>query len=246
MTLRASEKLWMVGGVAGIGSVVLSLIPAALVVDEPRSTDSGQDIMTWYVQNGDRWLAGIFVLAIAYAFFFLPFLSALMGLMEGAEGQPPMWSWVAAAGGLLLVAVTVVGLGGEGIVSYLTMNAGPDVARGGTAFALFIYSLAGLFAAVFVLSASVVILHRRFFWSWLGWYGLAAAVVNVVGAATIFGTPDGLLGVVRTRVAPPALALWVVAAIVGLLRIGKLTRTMAPPAASPEGNGTPRRRAGWG
>lgn len=226
MTQRASRKWWKVGGVAGIGSVVLSLVPAALVADEPRFTYSGQNIMTWYANNGDRWLSGIFVLVIAYAFFFLPFLSALVGLMEEVEGRPPMWSRVAAAGGLLFVAVAVVGLGGEGIVSYLTKDAGPDVARAGTAFALFIYCLSGVFAAVFVSSASVIILQRGVFWTWLGWYGFAVAVVNVVGATAIFGTPDGPLGVLRTRVAPPVLALWIVAASVGLLRVGRSARTV--------------------
>ena len=68
MTLRPLEKWQRVGGVAGIASVVLSLVPLVLGADEPRFTDSGKDIMAWYVHNGDRWLAGIFVLGIAYAF----------------------------------------------------------------------------------------------------------------------------------------------------------------------------------
>jgi len=42
--------------------------------------------------------------------------------------------------------------------------------------------------------------------------------VNLAGAAAIFDTPDGVFGVIRTRVAPPALAVWVVAASVGMLR----------------------------
>ena len=62
------------------------------------------------------------------------------------------------------------------------------------AFAFFLYSLAGLFAAVFVLSASLVILQKGIFWSWLGRYGLVVAAVNLIGAAAIFDTPDGPLG----------------------------------------------------
>ena len=58
MTLRPWEKWWRVGGVAGITCVVLSLVPLVLGADEPRFTDSGNDIMAWYVHNGDRWLAG--------------------------------------------------------------------------------------------------------------------------------------------------------------------------------------------
>ena len=234
MTLRPLEKWWQIGGMAGITFVVLSLAPAALIADEPQFTDSGQDIMEWYVRNGDRWLAGIFVLSIALAFFFLPFLSALTNVLANAEGQPPMWSRVAAAGGLLFVAVELPGLGGEGIVSYLTKDTGQDVARAGMALALFVYSLTGLFAAVFVLSASLVIVQRGVFWSWLGWYGFVAAAVNVVGAAAIFGTPDGPLGVLRTRVAPPALALWIVAASVGMLRIGKSAADDEPAHHGPE------------
>jgi hypothetical protein len=68
MTLRPLEKGWRAGGVAGITTVVRFLVPLVLGADEPRFTDSGSDIMAWYVHNGDRWLAGIFVLGIAYAF----------------------------------------------------------------------------------------------------------------------------------------------------------------------------------
>ena len=143
----------------------------------------------------------------------------MTGVLANAEGQPAMWSRVAAWGGLLFAAVVVAGLGGEGIVSFLAKDAGQDVARAGMAFAFFLYSLAGLFVAVFVLSASLVILQKGIFWSWLGRYGLVVAAVNVIGAAAIFDTPDGPLGVLRTRVAPPALALWIVAAAVAVLRI---------------------------
>src|SRR6185295_16368289 len=127
-------------------------------------------------------------------------LSALTGVLANAEGQPAMWSRVAAWGGLLFAAGAVAGLGGEGIVSFLAKDAGQDVARAGMAFAFFL------------LSACLVILQKGLFWSWLGRYGLVVAAVNLIGAAAIFDTPDGPLGVLRTRVAPPALALWIVAA----------------------------------
>jgi hypothetical protein len=207
-----------VGGAAGIASVVLGLVPAALIADEPRFADSGREITVWYAHNGNRWLASTLVFCIALAFLFLPFLSALTSVLASAEGEPPMWSRVAAAGGVLYVAVWLPGLGGEGIVSYLTTDTSADVARAGMAFALFVYSLAGLFAAVFVLSASLVVLQKGVFWSWLGWYGFVAAAVNLAGAAAIFDSPDGPFGVIRTRVAPPALALWVVAVSIGMLR----------------------------
>ena len=51
-----------VGGAAGIASVVLGLVPAALIADEPRFTDSGREIMVWYAHNGNRWLASTLVI----------------------------------------------------------------------------------------------------------------------------------------------------------------------------------------
>jgi hypothetical protein len=227
---RVLEKWWTVGGVAGIVCVCLFVGPAALLADEPRFSDSGQAIMGWYQRDSDRWLTGIFLLGIASAFFFLPFLSALTSLLSSAEGEPPMWSRVTGWGGLLYIAVEMPGLGGEGIVSYLTKGAGPEVARAGMAFALFVYSLSGFFAAVFVLSASIVILRYHTFWPWLGWYGIVLAAVNVVGAAAIFDTPDGPLGVIRTRVAPPGLAIWMVAASIGMLRLSEAPQIINLPA----------------
>ena len=227
MTSQLFVKSRKVGGAAGIASVVLGLVPAFLIADEPRFTDSGREITTWYAQNGNRWLASTIVFCIGLAFLFLPFLSALTSVLASAEGDPPMWSRVAASGGMLFVAVWLPGLGGEGIVAYLSTDTSADVARAGMAFALFVYSLAGLFAAVFVLSASLVILQKGVFWSWLGWFGFLVAALHVVGAAAIFGTPDGPLGVIRTRVDPVALGVWVVAACVGMLRAGDELRGIA-------------------
>ena len=246
MTPQPFEQWRKVGGAAGIASVVLGLVPAALIADEPRFTDSGREITDWYAHNGNRWLAATLVFCIALAFLFLPFLSALTSALASAEGEPPMWSRVAAASGVLYVAVWLPGLGGEGIVSYLTTDTSVDVARAGMAFALFVYSLAGLFGAVFVLSASLVVLQKGVFWSWLGWYGFVAAAVNLAGAAAIFDTPDGTFGVIRTRVAPPALAVWVVAASVGMLRSRNEAAGIRDTVAVPGGFGSGPRTAGEG
>jgi len=51
-----------VGGAAGIASVVLGLVPAALIADEPRFTDSGREVMVWYAHDGNRSLASTLVI----------------------------------------------------------------------------------------------------------------------------------------------------------------------------------------
>lgn len=58
------------------------------------------------------------------------------------------------------------------------------------------------------------------------------AALNVIGAATLFGTPDGPLGVIRTRIAPLTLAVWIVGVGVGLLRMAKAPQPMTQPASS--------------
>ena len=218
------EKWWKVGGVAGIASVVLLVVPAGLVADEPRYSDGGREILSWYARNGGRWTLSIFVIGIALAFFLLPFLSALASVLERAEGEPHVWSRVAFASGLLIVAGMVTGWGGEGILSYLARDAGEEVARAGVAFALFIYAITGLFVGAFVLSSSLVILKDEVFSRWVGWFGLVVAAVNIIGAAAVFDTPDGFFGVLRTRVAPLALAVWIIAVSVGMIRMGNPER----------------------
>jgi hypothetical protein len=222
------EKWWKVGGLAGIASVVLLVIPAVLVADEPRYSDSGREIVSWYARHGGRWTLSIFIIGIALTFFLLPFLSALASVLERAEGEPHVWSRVAFASGLLIVAGMVTGWGGEGILSYLARDAGEEVARAGVAFALFIYAIIGLFVGAFVLSSSLVILKDHVFSPWLGWFGLVVTAVNILGAAAVFDTPDGFFGVLRTRVAPLALAVWIVAVSVGLIRIVDPERTAVP------------------
>jgi hypothetical protein len=219
------EKWWKVGGLAGIASVVLLFVPAILVADEPRYSDSGREILSWYARHGGRWTLSIFIIGIALAFFLLPFLSALASVLERAEGEPHVWSRVAFGSGLLIVAGMVTGWGGEGILSYLAKDAGEEVARAGVAFALFIYAITGLFVGAFILSSSIVILKDHVFWRWLGWFGLVVAAVNILGAAAVFDTPDGLFGVLRTRVAPVALAVWIIAVSVAMLRTVDPERT---------------------
>jgi len=100
------DALWRqwrrMGGVFGIGWVILFFIGGfALQGDSPSRTDSIESIRQYFTDDGDIYLAGDFLLGIAFIFFFLPFVVTLRWVLGSGEGWPPIWSWLSVVGGVI-------------------------------------------------------------------------------------------------------------------------------------------------
>jgi len=211
------RQWWRIGGVFGIIFVVLFIIGAIIIPGEPpMRDDSIQEIRQYFQDDGDIYLAGDYMVGIAFVLFFVPYLVTLRWVLGSGEGWPPIWSWVTVAGGL-----TMLVLGGTGAAAFGTLALSADnpeiddssvrllMEMNSYSFTLFSFGM-----ALFVASASLVILRTGVLWRWLAGLGLLAALLLVVGAAwTIDGDEDGALATLGFIGAPATLLFIILTSI---------------------------------
>lgn len=190
---------WRIGGVLGIVHVVLFLIGGfALQGESPSRGDSIEDIRQYFRDDGDLYLAGDYILGIAFVFAFLPFAVILRWMLGSAEGWPPIFSWLTVIG-----ATTAAALGAAAGVFWGALAISADnpeiddsVVRAMMEMDAYVFTTLQLPVALFIGSASVVMLRTGIFWRWLGALGLLAALLLVIGASwPIDGDEEGALAI---------------------------------------------------
>ncbi len=161
--------------------------------------------------------------------FFLLFLGGLFGVLRRAEGGSGALS-VSVLGAGIAVAVTwPFGILIAGISSSIVAASG-DLA---TAFALdgmapFSLALSAFPRTVLLVATSLLLLDRRLAPRWMGWVGLALALVSLIGTAML------LVGDLFPVLALGTLLfeLWVLALSVSLVRSGRTASQAAPRVAT--------------
>src|SRR3990170_9113198 len=192
------DKWWRLGGVAGILFLVVFIVGIVLTGDSPTLDKSADEIRDWYADNGDQFLAGNYLIGLAFALFFFPFLASLQSLLASAEGGPRMWSKVAFAGGLafLIFGAVTSFFWATLAYSFGVVEQGEDVPiktimyldHVGTA--TFPMPLIAL-----VLGTSLVSLRTGVLWRWLSVLAPVVVVFVVInGASTLSSDTDGALG----------------------------------------------------
>jgi hypothetical protein len=219
-------------GWAGAASVVLLVVGVALTylvgVDAPSMSDAS---ILERLNDGGRQVAagiGVPVLAAGVALL-LWFATGLRQVLEQLSGGDPLaHATVPAAallGGLMITAVSLdVSSAVAALSDEFTPN--PDSARVlGTAGA--ILGLTGLIGgAVMVAVTTRIAQQARALPTWAIWVSYAVAVL------CLSGFWSGGIGSV-------AFALWLIGAVIGVLRVARRT----PPAPAVPGRGVPAREA---
>jgi hypothetical protein len=238
------HQWWRAGGVFGILFAILFIIgPVILTGDTPTREDSIEDIRAYFEDDGDIYLVGDYLAGIAIVFFFLPYLVILRWVLGSGEGNPPIGSWLAVLGGLIM---TTIGAAGSVFFGALAIAADDpeiyaqiDDASIRLVMDLSAYSFTGFSfgMALFVASASLVVLRTGVLWRWLAPVGLIIAVLLVIGAAwPIEGDEEGALATAGFIGAPLTL-LWIILSSINMLLMkeepGSSVAAPAPSAPAP-------------
>jgi hypothetical protein len=190
---------WRIGGVLGIVHVVLFLIGGfALQGESPSRGDSIEEIRQYFTDDGDLYLAGDYVLAIGFVFAFLPFAVILRWMLGSAEGWPPIFSWLTVIGATTATALGAAAGAFWGALALSADNPEVDdsVVRAFMEADAYVFTTLALPIALFIGSASVVMLRTGIFWRWLGALGLLAALLLVIGVSwPIDGDEEGALAI---------------------------------------------------
>jgi hypothetical protein len=166
-------------GVAGIAFVVLYVIGFA-VGGEPPDTDAA--ITARYADSGERALelAAFFLIAAA-ALALVLFVSGARRLLARDEGQQRTLAALAYAGGVVCAALVLVGNAVSRTTAFASdddlFTLDPDMQRMFESAGFLLFVSAAFAAILLVAAVSVGGLRYGILPRWLGWAGIAVAVL---------------------------------------------------------------------
>ena len=215
------------GGIFGVAFTILFIIGGPVLTgDPPTINDDVQDIRSYWVDDGDRYLVGDFLFGIAVVLFFVPFVAAVRGILGSADRSGGMWSRTFVLGALVAV---ILGGAGAAASAGLAISGAEGLDDSTMLFATragaYSSSGLGLGFALMLIGAAVVIAQSGVLWRWLALLAALAAVACVVGGLWV---PDGdqegafavigLVGLIASQV-------WVLAVSIQLLIQGNRVTT---------------------
>ena len=212
-----------VAGWAGVLGVVLWIVLGITIFDGPGIADSAADAREWYEDNGTS--VAFFTWAMPFVFggLLLLFASGLRGLLAAADADSHgMWARWSFAGAVAQTGTAFVGLSFWGVLAQDDILAvvSDDTLRTLTAFdSIIFFAIMAWPSAVFLTGASIVILQSGVMARWIGWLGIAIALIGVVGALWILsGDPDGFLGAGLGTIAFLGNIAWILIVSITMIR----------------------------
>jgi hypothetical protein len=181
-----------------------------------------------YAEHGDLLRLGNYLLVLPTALFLLC-LGGLHGVLRRAEGG----SGAFTVAGLLAATAMAMLWPLAAIVSDVGIDiaqAGGDVVTVAALDAIAPYSLAlsAVPRTVFLLTVSVVLISSRVVARWIGWLGVGAGVISLLGTGTLVNTSlFPLLGLSTV-----VFELWIIALCIALMRSSQSTELASAPAAA--------------
>ena len=203
------------GALGGILFVVLILASAFLPGSPPKTSDSTTDMAKFIVDKGDELRIAGYLGAIAVVPFFW-FLASLWRLLRRDEGGAPRLAVMAALGGAFAATVGAVGGIVLALLPMVRFSLDRDLLRVLYILATNIAFLALFGIATLVLSTSVVFIRSRGMPVWLGYLGVVAGLVALIGGGATVSTNDTLFtfGLIGFLLA----SLWLVILSIFMLR----------------------------
>ena len=195
---RFIDEWWRVGGILGIVWLVLFIVGAFIIQGESvERSDSIEEIRQYFVDDGDTYLLGDYLIGIAFVFFFLPFLIILRRVLEAGGTWAALLARVALLAGVVaLIWGGISGFFWGTLAVGAAGNSEVDDSSVRTLMELDAYAFAGLFLPVGLMlgAAGASIWLSRVLWRWLGIIGIIGFIAALIGAAwPIDGDDEGAL-----------------------------------------------------
>jgi hypothetical protein len=199
--------------VSGIIFIILQIVPG-FFVPPPVGNVQAEKITTYLVAQ--RTGALTISLLDAFSFiFFLIFLGHLYCVLRQAEGSIGMLSLLAVIGGSITAATGLVWFALEVAATRVAGYGGtPDVARGLMVAAVTVEIFHSIPLLLFLIAASMAMLHTRIIPAWIAVIGLAASLAELVNLGATYKDGLGLFAFIGFGVT----AVWIVGVGIALLR----------------------------
>ncbi|GAA2912360.1 hypothetical protein GCM10010517_78910 [Streptosporangium fragile] len=225
------ERSWeRVGAASGLAAAML-LVVAFVVAPGAPGLDARTAAVVGYL--GDR-RAGILtasLLVTLAAVAFLWFVAHLRHVLQRAEGGAEAFSPVVLVSGVSLAtvcALSMVPLTAMAMLIARPVRVG-DIEAVRVLYGVHQLSIGpvGLLVALFAVSTGAAMVRRELAGPWLGWAGMAVAVIGLIaGVGSFFAAPSGIV-MFLAYVLGIAFALWIAAASVVMLLRPEVERVTA-------------------
>lgn len=240
------QKLAAASGILFVLLLILSI--AVNAAETPDADEAPAKFLEYVTEEKDNIELGTLVTGLA-AIEWLWFVGVLTSALSRAERLARGFTrvaWVTLAGGVLALALVLVGVAAIAAGATAPSGTEPSVTRALVHLNYVSFSLASAgFAAMFA-SAGIVILRAGGLPRWLGWLGLALSLFYTLTMFTVLEPEDN--GGVFELFWPLSLLLfviWVVGASVSLIRqVGRPADAGARGAGGVPGGGGPPAPAG--
>ncbi|MEO6398448.1 MAG: hypothetical protein ABIP13_08270 [Tepidiformaceae bacterium] len=210
-----------IGGIAGIFFLILLFIGIFGQGEAPMSGDSIEKIRSFWT-DGDgtnRYLVFDWLIGVAFLLGFLPFLSALRSVLATGDPSGGTWARLAFVGGVLFL---IAGATASGAWGALAFGQGRELDDATLRLAMYQnnygFTSGNVVIPVFLVPASLIILASGVLWKWLGYVGLAAALLGLIGAlGVVFNDEENLLSLLGL-LGSVLMAVFVLGSSIGMIR----------------------------
>jgi uncharacterized protein DUF4386 len=225
-----SNQWWRLGGGLGIAFIIVFIIGGIILQGEaPLYDDPIEEIREYWVDDGQSYLVGDYLLGLGFLLLFLPFLVVLRELLGRAEGEPQILSRVAFTAGVIALIIGGASSFFWGALAFgdFAETASDDTLRTLMVLNNYGFTTFALGIGTFVLAASLVIALTGVLWRWLGWLGIVVAVLGLIAPLGILSDdPEdifdilGFLGFI-------GFAIWLLITSIGLWMRKEAPQTVA-------------------
>lgn len=226
-----NERMWeRIGAASGLLSAAL-LAAAVLVLPSTGGVGSTAAIIRYFADYSVQVRVSLLLVLLAMVVF-LWFVGHLRHVLQRAEGGAEAFSPVVLGAGVALSAVGLLSVVPGGALAYLaqgpqSMMAG-DVARSLIGARMFSGAALELLIALFTGAAGLAMVRRELAGRWLGWFGLAVAVIGLIaGVATAMTITVSTFAAVMSLLTFATFVLWLATASVVMVVRPEVERTPA-------------------
>lgn len=190
---------WKYSGFSGLVFVAMTIVAMILQSGSPSVDTELGSAREYFSDDGQRYLAGAFLLGLASFLFFVPFVSGLSYFVRLGEAGPQINGRLVLIAGVLLVALAATA---SIPAAALAFGGATDLDDGTLRILLTMdhvgYRMLPFAMGLLVGATSVVIVFDNVFWPWLGVVGFIVAIIDFIAPLGLI-TQDmgGIFGVLH-------------------------------------------------